>query len=78
MSDRTPTPGTQQAARIGEMTSPIALGRHKLSGICPDNHACTLPVHFSQLCSRLQSAEITAEMQAHVRAQRTTTKRRPG
>lgn len=69
-----PTPGTTPVARVGEMISPGAR-HHRLNGVCPDRRACTLPVHCSQLCSRLESAEITAEMRANVRARQPGTKK---
>jgi len=68
VSDRTPTPGTTHGDRIGEMASPLATEQHKLKGMCPDGLACTLPVHCSQLCSRLQPGAIAAELQAQARA----------
>lgn len=54
-----------RAARIGEMVTPGAR-QHRLNGLCPDGSACTLPVHCSQLCSRLESAEIAAELRVNV------------
>ncbi len=54
---------------IGRM-QPATSSAHRLHGTCPDGGPCTLPVFCSQLCSRLESAEITAELQARAKGAR--------
>ncbi len=56
---------------VGQMRPSTSL-QHRLSGQCPDGAPCTLPVFCSQHCSRLESAEITSELQARAKAARLT------
>ncbi len=63
------TPSTAGGLLVGQMQPSTSL-QHRLSGTCPDGGPCTLPVFCSQLCSRLESAEITAELQARAKAAR--------
>ncbi len=65
------TLSTSGGLLVGQMQPSTSL-QHRLSGQCPDGGQCTLPVFCSQHCSRLESAEITAELQARAEDARLT------
>ncbi len=56
---------------LGAMHVRTSAHAHRLKGVCPDGGVCTLPVPCWDLCSRLESAEITAELLANARLAKT-------
>ncbi len=55
------------ALLVGRMQPEHTAKQHLLSGECPDGRPCTLPIHCSRQCSRLESVEIRAELLANAR-----------
>jgi hypothetical protein len=54
------------ARPIGQMVNDLAPRQTQLSGTCPDNVACGLPVFCTRLCWRLEGELIQAELRANL------------
>jgi hypothetical protein len=55
---------------LGDTAAPTGIQPKRLKGLCPDGGRCIIAVACSELCLRLEAAEIAAELRETARATR--------